>query len=149
MFQTLQIRWASLAHLLLSFLRIALGGVMLQYGMMKLFAYPQSATHGATLSHLLLASAYIEFIGGLCLIVGVLTRAMAFLMSGEMAFAYFIWHAPKGHWPVLNGGNLPIILCFGLLFLSSAGGGSLGVDAWRRRPSSSADDLAPLIPYFW
>lgn len=104
---------------------------MLQYGMMKLFAFPQSATHGAPLSHLLLVSAYIEFIGGASLTIGLFTRPMAFLMSGEMAFAYFIWHAPKGHWPVLNGGNLPIVLCFGMLYLSAAGGGRLGLDWWR------------------
>jgi putative oxidoreductase len=125
--------WASLSPLILSIFRISLGGVMLQYGMMKLFAFPQSATHGAPLSHLLLASAYIEFIGGASLTFGLFTKMVAFLMSGEMAFAYFIWHAPKGHWPILTGGNLPIVLCFGLLFLSSSGGGTIGFDAWRRR----------------
>ena len=113
---------------------------MLQYGMMKLFSYPQSASHGAPLSHLLLASAYIEFIGGVCLIAGIFTRTVAFLMSGEMAFAYFIWHAPKGHWPVLNGGNLPIVVCFGLLFVSSAGGGLLSLTAWRKRRTTTVDE---------
>ena len=111
---------------------------MLQYGMMKLFSFPQSATHGSPLSHLLLASAYIEFIGGACLIIGLFIRPIAFLLSGEMAFAYFIWHAPKNHWPVLNGGNLPIILCFGLLYLSAAGGGSLSLDRWRNNAASAA-----------
>ncbi len=127
--------WEALSPLLLSILRISLGGVMLQYGMMKLFAFPQSATHGAPLSHLLLASAYIEFLGGVSLTIGFLTRPMAFLMSGEMAFAYFIWHAPKGRWPVLNGGNLPIVLCFGMLYLSAVGGGSLSLNWWRNQRS--------------
>ena len=126
-------RWMSLSPMFPSLFRIVLGLIMLQYGMMKLFAFPASMTHGKPLTGLIFASAYIEFLGGLFLTFGLVTRFVAFVMSGEMAFAYFLWHAPKSHWPVLNGGNLPVVLCFSLFFLSSAGGGPLSVDSWRRR----------------
>lgn len=126
-------RWKSFSPLLLSLLRLALGLVLLQYGLMKLFAFPVSMTHGEPLHGSILASAYLEFFGGLLLTFGLFTRLVAFILSGEMAFAYFLWHAPKGQWPVLNGGNLPVVLCFALLFVSSAGGGPLSVDAWRTR----------------
>ena len=125
--------WLRLTPTLLSVLRIVLGLIMLQYGMMKLFSFPASISHGQPLSPLLYASGLIEFVGGVLLSVGMLTRSTAFLMSGEMAFAYFLFHFPKGAWPVLNGGNLPVVLCFALLFVSSAGAGPWSVDAlWQR-----------------
>jgi putative oxidoreductase len=118
---------------LVSVVRMVLGLIMLQYGMMKLFSFPASISHGQPLSALLYTSALIEFFGGMLLCVGLLTRSVAFLMAGEMAFAYFLFHFPKGAWPVLNGGNLPVVLCFALLFVSSAGAGPWSVDAlWRR-----------------
>ena len=125
--------WIRLTPVLLSVLRIVLGLVMLQYGMMKLFSFPASISRGQPLSALLYTSGLIEFFGGMLLSVGLLTRCVAFLMSGEMAFAYFLFHFPKGAWPVLNGGNLPVVLCFALLFVSSAGAGPWSVDAlWLR-----------------
>jgi putative oxidoreductase len=76
---------------------------------------------------------FLETFGGLLLLVGLFTRPVAFLLSGEMAFAYFIGHAPQGFWPVLNQGHPAVLFCFLFLYLSAAGGGPWSLDAARNR----------------
>jgi putative oxidoreductase len=70
--------------------------------------------------------------GGLLLLLGLFTRPLAFVLSGLMAFAYFIAHAPQGFWPLLNRGELAVLYCFVLLYLSAAGGGPWSLDQWLR-----------------
>jgi putative oxidoreductase len=79
------------------------------------------------------AAGLIELIGGALLILGLLTRPVAFIISGEMAFAYFMAHAPKDFYPLINGGTLAIMFCFTCLFLSTAGAGPWSVDAAMKR----------------
>jgi putative oxidoreductase len=74
----------------------------------------------------------IEVVGGTLLILGLFTRPVAFLCSGQMAAAYFLAHAPRNFWPVLNGGELPAAYCFVFLYLAAAGGGALSIDAMMR-----------------
>ena len=75
----------------------------------------------------------MELVGGALLLVGLFTRPVAFLLSGLMAFAYFIAHAPQGFWPLLNHGELSALYSFVFLYLAVAGGGPWSVDALRRR----------------
>jgi putative oxidoreductase len=73
----------------------------------------------------------IELACGALILIGLFTRGAAFLASGEMAVAYFKFHAPNGFWPVMNHGETPVLLCFIFLYLAAAGGGSLSADAAR------------------
>jgi putative oxidoreductase len=75
----------------------------------------------------------MEIVGGALLLLGLFTRPVAFLLSGEMAFAYFIAHAPKGFWPIVNQGELAALYCFLFLYLAAAGGGPWSVDRLLRR----------------
>lgn len=73
----------------------------------------------------------MELVGGTLLLIGIFTRPVAFILSGEMAVAYFMGHAPNGFWPVLNGGVPAVIFCFVWLYISAAGAGPWSVDAVR------------------
>jgi putative oxidoreductase len=123
--------WAPRA---LSVLRIITGLMVIQHGMSKLIGFPAVAAV-AKLNPLSLigAAGFIELIGGALLIIGFLTQPVAFIISGEMAFAYFMVHAPKSFFPLINGGTLAIIFCFACLYLSTAGAGPWSVDAATRR----------------
>ena len=123
--------WAPRA---LSVLRIITGLMIIQHGMAKLIGFPAVPSF-ANLNPLSLigAAGFIELIGGALLIVGLQTRIVAFIVSGEMAFAYFMAHAPKSFFPLINGGTLAIIFCFTCLFLSTAGPGPWSVDAAMKR----------------
>jgi putative oxidoreductase len=118
----------------LSVLRIIMGLMIIQHGMAKILGFPVVASF-ANLSpfSLIGAAGLIELIGGALLIVGLLTRPVAFIISGEMAFAYFMAHAPKDFYPLINGGTLAIMFCFTCLFLSTAGAGPWSVDAAMKR----------------
>jgi len=85
------------------------------------------------LTPLLLVAAVIEVIGGGLVALGLFTRVLAFVLSGEMAVAYFIGHFPHGFWPGLNGGDPAVLFCFVFLYLAAAGGGPWSVDALVRR----------------
>jgi putative oxidoreductase len=88
---------------------------------------------------LFLTGGMIETFGGLLLLIGLFTRPFAFVLSGEMAVAYFKFHAPQGFWPLLNDGEGAVLYCFVFLFLASAGGGPLRFDRLlRKRPSTSS-----------
>jgi len=123
--------WAPRA---LSVLRIITGLMIIEHGMAKLIGFPAVPTF-ANLKPLSLigAAGFIELIGGALLILGLLTQPAAFILSGEMAFAYFMVHAPKSFYPLINGGTLAIIYCFTCLYLSTAGAGPWSVDAAMKR----------------
>jgi putative oxidoreductase len=120
--------------MVLSVFRFITGLLLFQYGVAKLFKYPALPMFAnVELTSLYGAAGSIELILGGLLIIGLFTRCVAFVLSGEMAFAYFIGHAPRGFYPVLNNGNLAIMLCFACLFLACAGGGPWSVDAMRKK----------------
>jgi putative oxidoreductase len=123
---------------ILSVLRLMAGLLMLEHGLTKLFQFPYVEQFAHTMPYTLeWWSAAIELTGGALLTLGLFTRPAAFLLSGEMAFAYFIVHAPRSFFPILNGGELAIVYCFLFLYLADAGGGAWSLDAWMKRNSLS------------
>ena len=134
--RTLVARWSGWGPQLRSVLRIVAAGIFFLAGTMKLFAFPAGIPpNGGTvplLSEVGLAGV-LEVVGGGLLLLGLFTRPVAFILSGEMAVAYFQFFAPKGFWPLLNGGIDPVIFCFIWLYFSAAGGGAWSLDAARRR----------------
>lgn len=115
---------------LLSVLRIVAGLMIIQHGMGKILKFPVYPAYAAVQPFSLIGAAgFIELIGGALLILGLLTRPVAFILAGEMAFAYFIGHFPKGFLPLINGGTLAIMYCFTFLYLSAAGAGPWSLDA--------------------
>ena len=122
---------------LLSLFRFVTGLIFLHYGIAKLFKFPPVEIF-ANVTPLSLwgVAGTIELVCGALLVLGLLTRPAAFILSGEMACAYFIEHFPQSFYPLLNDGGLAIILCFGCLYLAAAGGGPISLDAWL--PSGSA-----------
>ncbi len=129
-------RWSAYSPHLLSILRIVAAFLFIQFGAMKLFAFPAGVPpHGGTVP--LFSEAWfagvIEVFGGAFVLIGLCTRPIAFVMAGEMAVAYFQFHAPQGFWPLVNGGHNAILYCFLWLFLSAAGAGSWSLDALRKK----------------
>jgi len=124
---------AAWAPRLLSVLRIFVGLLYLEFGLAKHFGFPHAAMFD-NLQHLSLigVAGLIELIGGAALVIGLFTRPVAFIMSGEMAFAYFIEHAPRSFFPLLNGGTLAVLACFLFLYIAAAGPGPWSIDALRR-----------------
>jgi putative oxidoreductase len=119
---------------LLSILRILAGFLFVVHGTQKLFGYPASLPGGPVdLMTRAGAAGVIETVGGALLLLGLLTRPIAFLLAGEMAFAYFLVHAPKGFWPLLNAGELSALYCFLFLYFAAAGGGPISMDAMIAR----------------
>jgi putative oxidoreductase len=117
----------------LSVLRIVTAFLFMQHGGQKLFGFlaPSPAAH--PLLSLIGVAGILEFFGGLLLLIGLFSRPVAFLLSGQMAVAYFMAHAPQGFWPLLNRGELAALYSFVFLYLAVAGGGSWSVDhMWRR-----------------
>jgi putative oxidoreductase len=136
---TIATRWRSWAPYLLSVLRIVAAFLFIQFGTAKVFGFPAPIMPGggtAPVGSLAWSAGSLETYGGLLLLVGIFTRPVAFLLSGEMAFAYFIGHAPNGFWPVLNQGHPAIQFCFLFLYLSAAGAGPWSLDALRDRARS-------------
>jgi putative oxidoreductase len=119
---------------LLSLLRIVTALLLLQHGTAKLFGFPHVAMFdGLTLFSLLGVAGILEFFGGLLLLLGLFTRPVAFVLSGFTATAYFIAHAQKSFFPILNQGELAVLYCFVLLYLAAAGGGAFSLDNRRAR----------------
>src|ERR1700759_4432450 len=120
----------------LSLLRFITGLLLFQYGVVKILKFPpESPFTKVELFSLIGAAGSIELIFGGLLMIGLFTRPVAFILSGEMAFAYFIGHFPKSFYPVINGGSNAITLCFLCLYLASAGGGPISVDAMMGKKS--------------
>ena len=120
--------------MVLSIFRIMVGLLLFQYGVAKLFKYPPVPMfEKVELMSLYGAAGTIELILGGLLILGLFTRPVAFILCGEMAFAYFIGHAPQGFWPVLNQGHSAILFCFVFLYLAASGPGAWSVDAIRMK----------------
>jgi putative oxidoreductase len=127
-------RWSPQA---LSILRIMAGLVILQFGTAKILGFPAVPMFAnVQLFSLIGLAGTLELIGGILLTIGLFTRPVAFLLSGEMAAAYFIAHFGKSFIPLLNGGNEAVIYCFVFLYLFFAGGGPWSVDAVRETPLS-------------
>ena len=134
---SLESKWAPRAQ---GLLRIVVGFLYLQHATAKLFGLP----HVADFDNLRLFSVeglagMLELVGSPLLLIGLFTRPTAFVLSGEMAFAYFIAHVPQGHFlsPTLNQGEPAVLYCFVFLFFSAAGAGAWSVDAARQRTSES------------
>jgi putative oxidoreductase len=119
---------------MLSVLRIMAALLFMEHGLMKLFHFPAPQPGVPDpLPALLMAAAWIEVVGGALLAIGLFTRPVALICSGEMAVAYFMGHASQGFWPALNMGDAAILFCFVFLYLAFAGGGAWSVDAMRSR----------------
>ena len=115
---------------ILSVLRIVLGLILLQYGLAKLFGWPAvEMFENLTWLSLFGIAGMFELVGGTLLILGLFTRQTAFILSGEMASAYFIEHFPHSFFPVQSDGDLAVALCFTFLYLAFAGGGPWSLDA--------------------
>ena len=116
----------------LSLLRIAAALCFFEVGTMKILHFPSPFMGGGELPTLITVAGYLELIGGFLLVIGLFVRPVAFILSGEMAFAFFIGHvAPHGTIdPVVNEGALAIVYCFVFFYLVFAGGGPWSVDAW-------------------
>ena len=125
---------SALAPWLLSVLRIVTALLDIPHGTSKIFGFPRAGS-GATveLSSLLGLAGSLEMVGGALILVGLFTRPVAFVLSGEMAFAYFMAHAPRNLHPLLNQGELPILFCFIYLYLAFAGAGPLSLDRLRKK----------------
>ena len=128
---------ASGEPMVLSLFRIITGLLLFQYGVAKLFKFPV-LPYFANIPPLITAAGTIELVLGALLIAGLWTRPVAFILSGEMAFAYFMGHMFKTSTapvftPLLNGGNAAILFCFACLYLACAGGGPLSVDAVMKK----------------
>ena len=129
-------KWSTWGPQLQSVLRIAAAAVFILPGTTKLFAFPTGvppAGGAVPLVSQLGFGAVLEVFGGALLLLGLFTRPVAFLLAGEMAVAYFQFHAPKGFWPVVNGGMPAVLFCFIWLYLSAAGAGPWSLDARRGR----------------
>jgi putative oxidoreductase len=120
---------------LLSILRIVAAGSFFTHGTMKLFAWP--APFEYPLNPLLYTAGTLEVVGGLLLLLGLFARPVAFVLSGSMAFAYFIAHSPNGFFPVLNHGEAAMIYCFLFLYIVAAGPGVWSLDALRQRKAEA------------
>ena len=146
---SLAARWQFWSPFLLSILRIVSAFLFIQFGSAKILALPAAIMPGggtAPLTSLAGIAGTLELVFGSLLLLGLFTRPAAFLVSGEMAIAYFHGHAPQGFWPVLNQGSPAILFCFIWLFISSAGPGPWSIDAMRRvrpgAPSTVLDERA-------
>jgi putative oxidoreductase len=130
--------WANLRQTweprLLSILRIVVGLLFLEHGLNKIFGFPLAPIphHAFVLFSLVPGLAGIlETIGGILIVLGLFTRPAAFVLSGEMAFAYFMAHAPHGFFPLQNRGESAVFYCFAFLYLWIAGGGAWAIDRLR------------------
>jgi putative oxidoreductase len=137
---------AKWAPRLLSLLRIVAGFLLLQHGIQKVFGLlvptPQPgapSSHGTfSMLSLMGVAGILELVGGLLILLGLFTRPVAFILSGLLAVAYFMSHAPGGFWPILNRGELAALYSFVFLYLSAAGGGEWSLDRLLRRDAPSS-----------
>jgi putative oxidoreductase len=110
---------------ILSILRIVVALLFLQHGLQKYFGFPSAGPH---MRPLLYVQGAIEIVGGILLFLGVYTRIVAFILSGDMAAAFFIAHFPRSFFPAVNGGDAAVLFCFTFFYIFFAGGGPWSVD---------------------
>jgi putative oxidoreductase len=136
---TLDNFYAAWTRRLLSVLRIITGFLFIAHGTQKLFNAPASPSGAVPLASFMGFAGVLELAGGLLIMIGLFTRPTAFILSGMMAAAYFMAHAPGGFLPLVNKGELAVLYCFVFLFFSVAGGGIWSLDnlVWGRRTESS------------
>lgn len=117
----------------LALLRIVTALLFMEHGAQKLLGFPPLPADRSMpeLFTLIWFAGFLELAGGFLVLIGLLTRPVAFLLSGEMAFAYWMAHAPQSMYPALNGGDAAILFCFIFLYLAVAGPGSFSVDGAR------------------
>ena len=116
-----------------SVLRIVAAFLFMLHGTQKWLSFPVPRPSPTVLWSLGGVAGLLELVGGFLLLLGLFTRPVAFLLSGLMAFAYFIAHAPRDFWPIVNGGELAALYCFVFFYLAAAGGGPWSLDRLRRR----------------
>jgi putative oxidoreductase len=129
-------RWSALTPQFQALLRIVAALNFITFGTMKLFAFPMGMPPDNSTAPLLSQTGIggiLEVVGGALMLVGLFTRPVAFILSGEMAVAYFQFHFPQGFWPVVNMGTPALLYCFIWLYFSAAGAGSWSVDSQVRR----------------
>ena len=117
---------------MLAVLRIVTALIFMEHGTQKLLGFQPSPTPAPELLSLRGIAGLLELVGGALLTVGLFTRPVAFILSGEMAVAYFIGHAPRSFFPILNGGDAAILYCFVFLYFAFAGGGPWSLDVAMR-----------------
>jgi putative oxidoreductase len=121
----------------LSVLRIVTGFLFMAHGTQKLLGFPaEPGMQQPPLMSLVGLAGVLELFGGALILIGLFTRPVAFVLSGFMAVAYFMAHAPQGFWPILNRGELAVVYCFLFLYLAAAGGGEWSVDRLLRSSRS-------------
>ena len=129
-------RWAPYA---LAALRIVTGLIFMAHGTQKLLGFPPpSGGVGPALFSLSWIAGLLELAGGPLIVLGLFTRPVAFVLAGEMAFAYWLGHAPRNFFPTLNGGDAAILYCFVFLYLSVAGPGAWSLEGLRRGGAPAA-----------
>ena len=116
---------------LLGVLRVVAAILFIEHGTQKLFGFPPTERPMPELFTLMWFAGVLEVGGGLLLLLGLFTRPVAFILSGQMAFAYWMAHAPQSPYPAINGGDAAILFCFLFLYLAAAGPGSYSVDGAR------------------
>ena len=117
---------------LLSVLRIISAFLFTAHGTQKWLAFPVPRPNPTVLWSQSGIAGVFELVGGFLLLLGLFTRPVAFVLSGLMAFAYFLAHAPVEFWPIVNRGELAVLYCFVFLYLAAAGGGPWSLDRWLR-----------------
>lgn len=127
---------------MLAVLRIMTALLFLAHGTQKLLGFPSSPNPGPGLFTIYGLAGALEIIGGVLLVLGLWTRPVAFLVSGEMAVAYFMGHFPRAFFPAQNGGDAAILFCFIFLYLVFAGPGAWSLDSTRSRKAESIGEPA-------
>src|SRR5690348_8583517 len=115
---------------LLSVLRIVAGFMFMLHGAQKLLGFPAPFPSHIELFSLLGLAGILELFGGALVMIGLFTRPVAFILAGEMAFAYFMRHFPRSFWPVVNAGDAAVLYCFVFLYIAAAGAGPWSIDRW-------------------
>lgn len=139
---------SNLGQITLMLLRVVSGFVFMLHGGQKLLGWFGGMGDGGPLPPLMMVAGIIELVGGALIMLGLLTRPVAFVSSGEMAVAYFMAHQPRGPLPITNHGETPVLLCFVFLYLAAVGAGAYSLDAviGRNRIHAHVPTRAPSMP---